>query len=212
MSTVVVPSDRTDNVDILYDVEYGLSEENYAKAYKKGYLFRHWTPQFLTTDYQVSYSLPEDIYGALIASFVSLNPGLTACQRACGAVMALTPVLLSFLFAVVGQVAGLYYILNIVQEMEQQQVDNGIKMCMGGDYFLRLICTTAYYATVGISIFQTVDLFKWITAVPKFKPEDLDVLKRLKGTFGIHYSIEKVVAPEAENRSWHPESSLWWDH
>ena len=91
MSTVVVPSDRTDNIDILYDVEYGLSEENYAKAYKKGYLFRHWTPQFLTTDYHVSYSLPEDIYGALIASFVSLDPGLTACQRACGAVMALTP-------------------------------------------------------------------------------------------------------------------------
>ena len=199
MSTSVVPSGRTDRVNILYDVENGLSEGNYERAYTEGYLFQSWTPQFLTTEYSVSYSLPEDIYGALIASFVSLDPGLTACQRACGAVMALTPVLLSFLFAVVGQVGGLYYILNIVKEMEQQQVDNGIKMCMGGDYFLRLICTTAYYATVGISIFQTVDLFKWITAVPKFKPEDLDVLKRLKGTFGIHYSIEKVEAPDERN-------------
>eukprot|EP00944_MAST-04C_sp_MAST-4C-sp1_P006440 g6440.t1 len=198
MSTSVVPSGRTDRVNILYDVENGLSEGNYERAYTEGYLFRSWTPQFLTTEYSVSYSLPEDIYGALIASFVSLNPDATACQRACAALMILSPVLLSFLFAVVGQVAGLYYILNIVQEMQQQQLHNGIKLCMGGDYFLRLICTTAYYATVGISIFQTIDLFKWITAVPKYKPEDLHVLKRLNYTFGLHFSIEKVVGQGRE--------------
>ena len=83
MSTSVVPSGRTDRVNILYDVENGLSEGNYEKAYTEGYLFSSWTPQFLTTEYSVSYSLPEDIYGALIASFVSLNPNTTACQRAC---------------------------------------------------------------------------------------------------------------------------------
>ena len=83
---------------------------------------------------------------------------------------------------------------------------------MGGDYFLRLICTTAYYATVGISIFQTIDLFKWITAVPKFKPEDLHVLKRLKGTFGRTLQYRKSCGSRQKSRSWHQESSLWWDH
>jgi hypothetical protein len=88
-TTAIVPSDaivpeplvsgrkmkKKKEIFYIDGVENGVSEGKYEEAYKNGYLFGQWNPDHLSEDYYTSCSLPEDIYGALIASFLFFEVG-----------------------------------------------------------------------------------------------------------------------------------------
>jgi len=62
----------------LKNIINGVSEGKYEDACKNGYLFDSWNPEQLSEDYNVSYSITEDIYGALISSFLFLARATSA--------------------------------------------------------------------------------------------------------------------------------------
>jgi len=75
--------------------------------------------------------------------------------------------------------------------MQEEHLQDEVKLCTEGAYFLRLICSTAYFATVGESIYSSVDLFDWISCIPQFNTKDTEILNDLNSGFAFRYSIEK---------------------
>ena len=93
----------------LKNIINGVSEGKYEDACKNGYLFGSWNPELLSEDYNLSYSITEDIYGALIASFLVSDPASKLW------LVYYNTLISAFLFAVIGQISALHYIYVIVQ-------------------------------------------------------------------------------------------------
>ena len=140
-----------------------------------------------------TYSCPLDIYTAL-PGMLLMRSKRDEEDRCIWCMM--LPLFVGFIFSVVAQIASLVYIYVLIVEMKLERLEAGVPACSGGDYFLRIICNCACFATIAQSLKESMNLRTYIALMPKLNPEHIPILKNINASFVFRTVKHEVHDPD----------------
>ena len=149
-----------------------------------------------------TYSCPLDIYTAL-PGMLLMRSKRDEEDRCIWCMM--LPLFVGFIFSVVAQIASLVYIYVLIVEMKLERLEAGVPACSGGDYFLRIICNCACFATIAQSLKESMNLRTYIALMPKLNPEHIPILKNFNASF-----VSKLLNTKYTILT-NPNSSMIWN-